>query len=275
MFNNYPIFWNLIGQSNAQGADDPSNCPSKYSDINKNSFIYNTQNRAIECCILGVNNTNTPIELFNSAQLIPRNGYKMGIEIALNKLLTDHYRCNTYLFKYGWGGSGLISAGSYGGWWAPTTNNCYTYNLNYLLEGVKKINVKRKKLHFAVWIQGEQDIANTSVYAINLRSFILEYRKSIGYNIPFVVVSLSNQQTGVTTFANLNAFKVEQQKVASIVYNSALGLISTQSGGITMDGVIFIDQNEACLGDNIHYAAQSYCNIAEYIYACRGYLGIR
>lgn len=275
MLDNSPISYILLGQSNGNGADDAFNCPVDFSLKNSNSFIYNVQKREIEVCQRGINSSNEPYEFLNAGLILPRNGKKMGIEIALNQLLVEEYRCKTFLFKYCFNGSALLTAGLYGGTWDYSViDNCFDKSLYYLFQGIKKTPIKFKKPQFAVWIQWEGDATSHATYAAGLTRMITEYRLRLGYDIIFVIISASTAQTGVTTVDNINSMKTAQKSLAQVVYTVSTGLITTQSGGATLTNVIYIDQNEPCIADNIHYSGASYCNIAEHIFQLRDYLNI-
>jgi len=275
MLDNLPILYQILGQSNGNGDANASDCPVGFSLKNSNSFIYNIQNRKIEVCQLGINSSNEPYEFLNAGLILPRNGKKMGIEIALNQLLVQEYRCKTFLFKYCFNGSALLTTGLYGGTWDySVAGQCFDKSLFYLFEGIKKTPIKFRRPQFVIWIQGEGDVASHATYAAGLSRMIAEYRSRLGYEIVFVIVSLSTQQTALNA-SDLANFKIAQKSLARTIYTVSTGLITTQSGGSTISNVVYIDQNEPCSADNIHYTAQSYCNIAEYIFATRGYLGIR
>lgn len=277
LLDNRPISWQLLGQSNGSGNDVPYNYPLQYWIKNNNSYIYNIQTKQHEICQLGVNSSNDSYEYFNASTLFPQNGHRVGIEVALNQMLVEYYRCKTFLYKFCWRGSSLLTSGAFGGTWDTSSTNlttgCFLINKNYLLEGMKKNFEIFKRPKFVVWIQGEGDVASYNIYAQALSLFINEYRILIGYTIPFVIVSLSTLQTALNT-SDLANFKIAQKSLASIVYTANTDLITFQTGGSTIEKVLYVDQNEMCLADNIHYTGTSYANIASYIFKLKNYLGI-
>lgn len=163
-----------------------------------------------------------------------------GIEMRLMQKLCDYYGGQQYLAKYAVGGTALYPSG---GQWYPG-GAIYTPAMAYTQAAKAAIN---KNLRCMVWIQGEADagsIINASAYQQALTDFITAQRAALGQpNLPYIIVSLSNQQSS-TTYPYISTVVAAQQAVAN-----------------SMQNVYFISQNNVT-GDGSHYGAAGYEDIA-------------
>lgn len=262
--SNRNINFSIKGQSNAAGNVIPTEIDSDLITMAVNCNILNLENGNAETLKVGVNSYGVPSEYFDFFQATYSNGYRYGIEIELAKLLKEYYNASINIFKYTWPGSGLGALGQ-GGDWKYTTGNLMPRDAIHYANYKSKLKINEPE-RFLVWIQGESNVGAEATYKTNIKNWIDAYRVQIGFNIPFIVVSLSSQQTNLNA-GNLANFKAMQNTLGSWVYNNTTETFTSQTGYI--DNCYVLSQNEQCQNESgvfIHYSKTGLTNIAKGIF---------
>lgn len=258
------ISYMLLGQSNCGSV--PSNLIADfYKTPFAKGFIFNLLTKQMENIRVGVNTFSFP-EIYynyNSPYYYRGTGFKYGVEVELSYKLIRNYNAQVNLLKYAWGGAGLNLTVNGGNWAYNTGNIMALFEKDYSLFRMKLIHPP----DFLVWIQGESNISIMGTYVTDFTSWITTLRTYLGYNIPVVLVSLSNQQTNISA-GNITSFKNIQKSMGETIYTVATDSYTNQSGGVVISDVHVIDHNEPCLdesGNFIHYNEVGTTNLSDYI----------
>jgi hypothetical protein len=237
-------FIGLIGQSNATGAMLNSGLPSDLAGIIPNAYIYDLVSGTYQQLQNNINN--------RQDISLPGNNGAFGIEMRLMKLLGSYYSTPQYMFKYCYVGTQLYNNNATCWNVFCTPVSLWVNSFAKCAEATSKLPIASKNLQWLIWIQGENDCNATSAaaYQQNLTDVINFTRSSTGLstNLKFILVSLATTQT------SLNATYSAQISTA----------MSTIAGSLT--NVFFISQNSSVQGDNTHYDAAGYDNIATLVY---------
>lgn len=264
MVRNRSISFIIHGQSNAAGNVLSTLIDESLKPKQLNCNILNLENKKSETLKVGINSYGTPLEYFDQFKSNGSMGLRYGIEIELSKLLKEHYNSEINIFKYTWPGSGLNILGQGGNWAFGSGNLMPKVAANYSIykDKLKVVNNE----DFLIWIQGEANIGGEVAYKTNIKSWIDSYRATLGFNIPFIVVSLSNNQTYLNA-TQLTNFKTMQNTLGGVILNNSTGLFTEQVGFI--DNCYVLSQNEVCQNESgifTHYSNVGLSNIANGIF---------
>jgi len=264
MVNNRSIGYIVHGQSNASGNVNPTEIDAALKPLTVNCNILNLENQKSESLKVGINSFGVPEEYYNFNRSSGSIGLRYGIEIELANYLREYYNTSINLFKYTWPGSGLGTLSQGGDWKFGTGNLMPKVAVEYANYKSKlKINQNED---FLIWIQGEANVGAEATYKNNIKNWIDEYRVVLGFNIPLIVVSLSNQQTFLNS-TQLANFKTMQLTLGSWIYDNSTVTFTNQVGFI--DNCYVLSQNEPCQNESgvfIHYSKIGITNIANGIF---------
>lgn len=247
------------GQSNAVASLSLGFLPSELSGALTNIKVFNPYNNTLTTLQAGVNNTGIPTGDQGS----------FGWDVRLMTYLRDYYNKPQYLIKYCVPGTGFTPvSGAVGGtvyWDADGTDNYYTRSnaKHTTAKGLITTDSGHTQTRVFIWVQGEyetNDSATAANYINKLTAFINGKRTAYGLpNMPFIVVSLSDNQTAMNT-TNRGIVKDIQKTVSRYRYNAGVWTINNAAGSI--DNVYYLEQNGATV-DGVHYnlAGQEYISL--------------
>lgn len=244
-----PYFFKFMGQSNAAGVGARADATSGTNIDRPKVTMWDNVLRKWNMFQPGVN-TRGVNGVSGSGAADPHGISVAGAELMLMKRIEDDFPdYQKYLFKYCISNSPLGTSASYLEWRAAAAGELYyrmTTTYTQAMRGMRNIKPPR----FVIWMQGEndgQDGTMTSAYETNLTAFITAYRSFIGYQIPFIITGISNNQTAVTNRASI---KTAQQAVVA-----------------AMDDCYFVDMDgQDVQVDNVHFEMAALEYAANYIY---------
>ncbi|PXX26302.1 hypothetical protein C7967_11564 [Thalassospira sp. 11-3] len=252
-----PNLIELAGQSNALGFELLTNKPTGLTFTRGGAYISKG----------GKNFSGVPVTIETLSNSTAWGWYDSnvnstyGIEMALMKLLTEHYDEDFYLIKTAMGGTGLESilgndpTNATCDWNIDSINDLYDQSNQHHDDAVALIPGEDAPAYY-IWIQGETDIARNDLatYQENLEAFI-DVKRTY-YNrpkMPFIIVRIGDQMSYFTE-TQRNNLRAIQETVAAQPYNVL----------IDADGATMKD-------DNLHYNAAGLDLIAKRI---ADYMGV-
>jgi hypothetical protein len=257
--------YEIIGQSNALGNPEIALVPLPSYLVGPLHNIHSFEPNAAEWQILelGVNNSGDQ----------PLVTGRYGAEGWLGLFLRDYYNEDIYFLKTAKGGAGLTAGSEAPGslnWMPATDNHMYeraATNRALAYAGLNP-NVQMKA---RIWIQGEQSANST--YSSSYQADTITFVNALGTDVPFIDFSLSSQQTALNS-THRGIVNTAKQNTSSIIYDSATGIFTTQSGGVTIRNKVYVIQNEPT-SEGLHYGAVGLENLAAHAFEVIKYLNNR
>ena len=233
----------LGGQSNMSGRANDSGLSATLANPQSDVAFYYNDGKSVSNEAL--RNTLTTLR--------PGSGTDFGPELSFGRTIADARPTTDFaLIKYAFGGTDLNND------WDPTTGSTYTAFKNTVTAGLSALTTAGHTYEITgmLWTQGESDDGRTTLqYETDLNELITDVRSEYGSDLPFFISRLSDNQTGVSGRA---AIQAAQDNVAA---NDALSYVVNTDSLTMKDSLHFDTAGQVALGEG--FAASYLANVPE------------
>lgn len=240
-----PDLIEIEGQSNGAGSAPIADLPADLTGPMHGVNVYNHNTQRWETLEPNVNNRGTT-GLSGKGAVDGLTG-EFGIECRLMKLIRAFRGRDQYLIKYCISNTPLAQAGSYTDWSPRATKELFARTNENVRKAIQGLADKRPP-RLIIWFQGENDANNRAMaaaYQTNLEAFIAGKRAAYGYDIPFIIIRLGDNQRKLSSSADV----IAAQNAVGAQRNNYL---------VSADG--------CPTRDDIHYNADGIEEIAQRVY---------
>lgn len=229
-----PILIEYNGQSNGAGNAQDSSLPAELDGPMSLVQVFNVVTGKWETLEQGVNNRGTTgLSGTGAADTSPS---QYGTELRLMYLVKNNYPGTHYLFKLCVSDTDLAAGANTD--WASTSVNELTDRSISTFQGFRLGMGDSRPPRVIIWMQGENDAndaTKASNYETNLTNLINKKRTAYGYDVPYILVRLSQGGMTMTHRATVNT---AMDNVAA-----------------ALNDVYTINTDDLSTADGVHYAA--------------------